>query len=212
VIKNYRNRSVEGLSALFLLNWFLGDICNFLGSVILNQMFFQKAIGAYYVAVDFALMSQFLWYGVFGIAGNKASGYSALEVVITDSDDSGDRERKGVPVVIHGVSLSPPGSPSSSLMGSYASSSASEMKRKEKRAYSYGSGSSSFGMGKTAQMMLMFAAVVAIVSARPERKYISPFISGGAAVTSEPVQISRSGNWISIDTLGKVLSWVSTSL
>ncbi|KAF8454985.1 PQ loop repeat-domain-containing protein [Terfezia claveryi] len=175
VIKNYRNRSVEGLSALFLLNWFLGDICNFLGTVILNQMFFQKAIGAYYVTVDFALMLQFIWYGVFGITGKKASGYSALEVVVTDSDDSGDRERKG-------------------------------------RAYSYGSASSSFGMGKTAQMMLMFATVVAIVSARPERKYVFPFIGGGAAVALEPVQISTSGDWISIDTLGKILSWVSTSL
>ncbi|RPB26386.1 PQ-loop-domain-containing protein [Terfezia boudieri ATCC MYA-4762] len=156
VIKNYRNRSVEGLSALFLLNWFLGDICNFLGTVILNQMFFQKAIGAYYVTVDFALMLQFIWYGVFVMTGKKASGYSALDVVVTDSDDSGDRERKGVPVVIHGVSLSPPESPSNSLMGSYA--------------------------------------------------------SGGAAVALEPVQISRSGDWISIDTLGKILSWVSTSL
>lgn len=212
VIKNYQKRSVEGLSALFLLNWFLGDICNFLGSVILNQMFFQKAIGAYYVTVDFALMLQFLWYGVFAMAGKKTSGYSALEVVVTDSDDFGDQERKGVPVVIHGVSLSPPESPSSSLMGSYASSSASEMKRKEKRAYSYGSSSSSFGMGKTAQMMLMFATVVAIVSARPEGNYVSPFISGGAAVASESVHVSRSEDWVSIDTLGKVLSWVSTSL
>ncbi|KAF8430302.1 PQ-loop repeat-containing protein 2 [Tirmania nivea] len=212
VIKNYRNRSVEGLSLLFLLNWLLGDICNFLGAVILNQMFFQKAIGAYYVTVDFALMLQFIWYGVFDMAGKKTSGYSALEVVVTDSDDSGDQERKGVPVVIHGVTLSPPESPSSSLMGSYASSSASEMKRKEKMAYSYGSGSNSLGMGKTAQMMFMFATVVAIVSARPERKYVSLVISGGAAVASEPVQLSTSGDWISIDTLGKVLSWVSTSL
>ena len=142
----------------------------------------------------------------------KTSGYSALEVVVTDSDDSSDRERKGVPVVIHGVSLSPPESQSNSLMGSYASSSASEMKRKEKRAYSYGSGSSSFGMGKTAQMMFMFATVVAIVSARPEKIYVPPYLTGGAAVDSEPVQTSKSGDWINIGTLGKVLSWVSTSL
>lgn len=146
------------------------------------------------------------------MARKKSLGYSALEVVVTDSDDSGDREQKGIPVVIHGVSLSPSESPSSSLMGSYASSSASEMKRKEKRAYSYGSGSSSFGMGRTAQFMLMFATVVAIASARPERKYVSPFISGGVVVSSESVQVSRSGGWISIDTLGVVLSWVSTSL
>jgi len=54
--------------------------------------------------------------------------------------------------------------------------------------------------------------VVAIVSARPEGNYVSPFISGGAAVASESVHVSRSEDWVSIDTLGKVLSWVSTSL
>lgn len=176
-------------------------------------MFFQKAIGAYYVMVDFALMAQFLWYGVLSTGEKKVAGYSALEVVITDSDHSGDREAKGVPVVIHGVSLSPPESASSSLMGSYASSSISELKRKEKRAYSYGSGGSSFGMGKTAQMMFMFAALAAIASARPQRKYVSPFMTGGAIISSsESVQVSRSENWIDIDTLGMVIAWVSTSL
>jgi len=157
-------------------------------------------------------MLQFIWYGVFGMARKKTSGYSPLEVVVADSDESGDREAKGVPVVIHGISPSLPESSSSSLIGSYASSSASEMKRKEKMAYSYGSSSSSFGRGKTAQALFMFATVVALVSARPGRRYVSPFISGSVVIASEPAQFSRSGDWISIDTLGVVLSWVSTSL
>jgi len=211
VIKNYKNRSVEGLSLLFLLNWLLGDICNFLGAVILNQMFFQKAIGAYYVLVDFTLMAQFLWYGVFGMAKN-ALGYTNLEVVVTESE-SGDREGKpGIPVVIHGLSLSPPESANSSVAGSYASSSTMDMKRKEKRAYSNGS---SFGMGKTAQSMFMFATLVALTSALPGKKHVSPFATLGAVVDSKPSIVdgtSRSEEWLSIDTLGLIISWVSTSL
>lgn len=210
MVKNYKKSSVDGLSLMFLLNWLLGDICNFAGAMILNQMLFQKAIGAYYVTVDFALMTQYIWYGVLE-KGKTAVNYRSLEVVVTDSDsDSGNHEGKpGLPVVIHGVSLSPPESASSSFAGSYASS---EFKRKEKRAYSNGSGS--WGMGKTAQSMFMFATLVALASALPERKYVSPFATVGAAIDSQPtlVKVSRSEEWMSMDTLGLIIAWVSTSL
>ncbi|KAH8149415.1 uncharacterized protein LAJ45_06494 [Morchella importuna] len=44
--------------------WLLGDICNLTGAVMLDQMWFQQIIAAYYVFVDTVLVTQFLWYGV----------------------------------------------------------------------------------------------------------------------------------------------------
>ncbi|KAK6514486.1 hypothetical protein TWF281_004686 [Arthrobotrys megalospora] len=62
IIKNYRLQSSESLSFLFLLIWCFGDSSNFIGAVLLDQMTFQKIIGAYYVAVDVVLVWQWIAY------------------------------------------------------------------------------------------------------------------------------------------------------
>ncbi|KAH0612195.1 uncharacterized protein H6S33_010247 [Morchella sextelata] len=64
IIKNTQRQSVDGLSWGFLMLWLLGDICNLTGAVMLDQMWFQQIIAAYYVFVDTVLVTQFLWYGV----------------------------------------------------------------------------------------------------------------------------------------------------
>ncbi|KAF8468393.1 PQ loop repeat-domain-containing protein, partial [Kalaharituber pfeilii] len=203
LVKNYKNQSVEGLSPLFLLNWFLGDICNFIGAIILNQMFFQQAIGAYYVSVDFILMAQFLYYGVFGM-GRKVLGYIEVPAIVYVNDEGKYDERKAV--IIEGLSLSPPESGPSSLASSYASSSIDETKKK--RAYSNGSG---IGMGRNAaQAVFMFATLVALT------KDVSPFASvTGATIEDNPSWVHESNmseDWLNVDAFGVILSWVSTSL
>ncbi|KAF3174994.1 hypothetical protein TWF225_009091 [Orbilia oligospora] len=62
IIKNYRLKSSESLSFLFILIWCFGDSSNFVGAVLLNQMTFQKVIAAYYVAVDVVLVWQWIQY------------------------------------------------------------------------------------------------------------------------------------------------------
>ena len=193
---------MEGLSILFLLNWLLGDICNFLGAIMLNQMFFQKAVSAYYVAVDFVLMGQYFWYGILGM------GKQALPQVLVVSKPAGQADE---PLVIHGVSLSPSESTSSSIAGSYTSSGLLDVK-KEKRAYS---NAGSLGMGRIAQTTFMFATLVALASGLPEGKYVSPFAMVDATTSSQPALLngsSMSEGKLNVDSVGILIAWVSTSL
>uniref|UniRef100_A0A1D1YJG6 Vacuolar integral membrane protein YDR352W n=1 Tax=Anthurium amnicola TaxID=1678845 RepID=A0A1D1YJG6_9ARAE len=62
LITNYRNKSVEGLSLPFLLNWLLGDITNFLGGILTDQLKFQIYLAAYFCIVDFILFFQYFYY------------------------------------------------------------------------------------------------------------------------------------------------------
>ncbi|CAN6637418.1 hypothetical protein TRVA0_016S01464 [Trichomonascus vanleenenianus] len=62
VVVNYQNKSVEGLSWGFLVNWFAGDATNFLGCVLTGQMLFQTILAAYYCCIDIVLGSQYIYY------------------------------------------------------------------------------------------------------------------------------------------------------
>ncbi|ODQ73685.1 hypothetical protein LIPSTDRAFT_62919 [Lipomyces starkeyi NRRL Y-11557] len=62
VIKNYRNHSVEGLSWLFLFNWFLGDATNLIGCLLTRQLPFQTFLAMYYLIIDVILCSQYVYY------------------------------------------------------------------------------------------------------------------------------------------------------
>ena len=169
---------------------------------MLDQMFFQKAVSAYYVAVDFVLMCQYFWYGVFGM------GKQALPQVLVVSEPAG---RAGEPLIIHGVSLSPSESASSSIAGSYTGSGLLDVK-KEKRAYS---NASSLGMGRIAQTTFTLATLVALASGLPEGKYVSPFVIVDATTSSQPALLngsSMSEEKLNVDSVGILMAWVSTSL
>jgi len=62
IVTNYKLKSAQSLSFLFLLDWCLGDSANLFGAVLLDQMTFQKLIAAYYVLVDVILVFQWFWY------------------------------------------------------------------------------------------------------------------------------------------------------
>lgn len=62
IYKNYSIQSTAGLSALFLVEWCLGDSANLIGAVLTNQAGWQVAIAAYYVFVDVVLVYQYFWY------------------------------------------------------------------------------------------------------------------------------------------------------
>ena len=62
IVRNYRNKSVAGLSVFFLAEWLLGDLSNLLGALLTNQATWQVIIGAYYVFVDVMMVSQWIWY------------------------------------------------------------------------------------------------------------------------------------------------------
>lgn len=62
IIANHRNRSVEGLSLAFLLNWFMGDFTNFVGCLLTHQLPFQTLLAFYYICVDLVLSGQYYYY------------------------------------------------------------------------------------------------------------------------------------------------------
>ncbi|KAA1117988.1 hypothetical protein PGT21_029268 [Puccinia graminis f. sp. tritici] len=59
---NYRNKSVEGLSLTFLLNWLSGDVTNLIGCLLTNQLVFQRNLAIYFNLIDLILIGQFALY------------------------------------------------------------------------------------------------------------------------------------------------------
>ena len=62
IVKNYKLGSVAGLSIHFLIVWLFGDVTNLLGAFLTHQTTWQVVVASYYVCVDLALLSQFVWY------------------------------------------------------------------------------------------------------------------------------------------------------
>ena len=62
IYKNYQIQSASGLSIYFLAEWLLGDLTNLLGALLTHQAAWQVVVAAYYVTVDIALVSQYIWY------------------------------------------------------------------------------------------------------------------------------------------------------
>lgn len=56
---NYKTKSVDGLSAVFLLQWTAGDLTNLVGSILTHQLPMQIVIAAYMLSVDLCLCAQF---------------------------------------------------------------------------------------------------------------------------------------------------------
>ncbi|KAJ9051184.1 hypothetical protein DSO57_1007025 [Entomophthora muscae] len=65
IYENYKNKSTESLSYLFLLTWFSGDITNLVGGILTEQQPFQIYLAAYFVIMDIATVSQCIYYGYF---------------------------------------------------------------------------------------------------------------------------------------------------
>ncbi|KNF05299.1 hypothetical protein PSTG_01513 [Puccinia striiformis f. sp. tritici PST-78] len=59
---NHKNKSVEGLSLPFLLNWLSGDITNLIGCLLTNQLVFQRNLAIYFNLIDLILIAQFAIY------------------------------------------------------------------------------------------------------------------------------------------------------
>ncbi|CAG8748607.1 12900_t:CDS:2 [Dentiscutata erythropus] len=74
LLQNYRNKSVDGLSFPFLVNWLLGDIANLIGCILTNQLPFQIYLATYFCVVDLALFYQYFYYNWFRYLLYPSSG------------------------------------------------------------------------------------------------------------------------------------------
>lgn len=59
----YQTKSVDGISPLFIFIWVIGDLANFLGCILTNQLFFQYILASYFLFCDLILVSQYWYYG-----------------------------------------------------------------------------------------------------------------------------------------------------
>ncbi|CAO1635167.1 unnamed protein product [Sympodiomycopsis kandeliae] len=60
--KNYKRKSVDGLSLVFLFQWILGDLLNLIGCILTGQLLFQIAVATWFVLVDLVLSWQVFHY------------------------------------------------------------------------------------------------------------------------------------------------------
>eukprot|EP00158_Paraphelidium_tribonemae_P009092 Partr_v1_DN28768_c1_g1_i1_m61801 putative PQ loop repeat len=62
VIKNFRARTAESLSGIFLTVWLLGDVSNLIGCIFIGEQPFQTYLGLYFVIIDTILVLQMLYF------------------------------------------------------------------------------------------------------------------------------------------------------
>jgi len=60
-IENFRRKSASALSTFFILEWFSGDITNFVGAFLSNQLATQKMTAGLFCFMDCCMLSQ-MWY------------------------------------------------------------------------------------------------------------------------------------------------------
>ena len=88
IYKNYKLQSTAGLSIYFLLEWCLGDTTNLIGAVLTKQATWQVMVAAYYTAVDCALVGQYFYYMQF--KPWRENGNDGGLLVVNSPDDDGD--------------------------------------------------------------------------------------------------------------------------
>ncbi|SCU85335.1 LAFA_0D15126g1_1 [Lachancea sp. 'fantastica'] len=79
VLETYVDKTVEGLSPLFLLAWLVGDITSLGGAILTNQLPFQIILAIYFLINDLFICGQYYYYGV--LHGNRLAtpGHEHME-------------------------------------------------------------------------------------------------------------------------------------
>jgi solute carrier family 66 (lysosomal lysine-arginine transporter), member 1 len=73
IIENFRRRSADGLSLLFIVVWLAGDVFNILGAVLQGVLPTMIILAIYYTLADIVLLGQCLYYRGLLFSGNKAT-------------------------------------------------------------------------------------------------------------------------------------------
>lgn len=65
LVETYQQKSVEGLSPIFVLIWVVGDLSSLIGCVLTQQLFFQYVLAIYFLFNDLVLCGQYYYYGIY---------------------------------------------------------------------------------------------------------------------------------------------------
>ncbi|KAI2642835.1 PQ loop repeat-domain-containing protein [Xylaria nigripes] len=72
ITENFRRRSADGLSILFIIAWLLGDIFNILGAVLQGVLPTMIMLAIYYTIADIVLLAQCFYYKGFTLRDTAA--------------------------------------------------------------------------------------------------------------------------------------------
>ncbi|CCK69611.1 Ypq2p KNAG_0C05100 [Huiozyma naganishii CBS 8797] len=64
ILETYRDKTVDGLSPLFLICWLCGDVTSLIGALMTNQLLFQVVLAVYFLFNDMVVCGQYYYYGV----------------------------------------------------------------------------------------------------------------------------------------------------
>lgn len=64
ILETYRDKTVDGLSPLFLLAWLCGDITSLAGALLTKQLLFQVILALYFLCNDAFVCGQYYYYGI----------------------------------------------------------------------------------------------------------------------------------------------------
>ncbi|KAL4894613.1 PQ loop repeat-domain-containing protein [Aspergillus ambiguus] len=73
IIENFRRRSADGLSLLFLIVWLAGDVFNILGAVLQGVLPTMIILAVYYTLADIVLLAQCFYYRGFTLRDELSS-------------------------------------------------------------------------------------------------------------------------------------------
>ncbi|KAI9838439.1 MAG: hypothetical protein M1838_004605 [Thelocarpon superellum] len=90
IIENFRRRSADGLSLLFLVVWLAGDVFNILGAILQGVLPTMIILAVYYTLADIVLLGQCLYYR--GFILSNASSFPSKPAEAVPSCDGASRE------------------------------------------------------------------------------------------------------------------------
>lgn len=80
LLETYADKTVEGLSPIFLLAWLLGDITSVIGAVLTHQLAFQVILALYFLVNDLFICGQYYYYGILHQNKLATRGHEAMPV------------------------------------------------------------------------------------------------------------------------------------
>ncbi|KAE8222737.1 hypothetical protein CF319_g4119 [Tilletia indica] len=102
LLENYRNKSAEGLSTLFVLIWLAGDALNWLGALLQGLLWTQIALAGYYVFCDIALLWQAYYYTKYYLNGVRIERHPLAHGNIVPSTINGTHAASESTPLLHG--------------------------------------------------------------------------------------------------------------
>lgn len=87
IIETYKDKTVEGLSPLFLMCWLCGDITSLIGALMTGQLKFQIALAIYFLFNDLFVCCQYYYYGVLHENKLATVGHETVPVISSLIDD-----------------------------------------------------------------------------------------------------------------------------